>query len=177
VHRIDKETSGILLIAKNRDAAITLTKAFADRIIKKEYIAILHGVPCDNSGVIDIAIDGKSAHTEYDVLSYNGQYSIVSFLPLTGRMHQIRVHASSLGCPIVGDKIYNNVNDDSEHMMLHAYKIYVPALFATRDQKAHDQKNCDHKMIAADISKDMKKFIELSWKNNSELKKIQKIFL
>ncbi|GAB4165033.1 MAG: RluA family pseudouridine synthase [Rickettsiaceae bacterium] len=140
VHRLDKETSGILIIATGHDSAIRLGKAFKDKLIKKTYIALLCGKPSANEGVISNIIgkeksgayevvreqeSGKYAETFYKVLDNNHQFSLVEFKPTTGRTHQLRVHSKILGCPIVGDKKYGGV--DYSRMLLHAKELMIPA--------------------------------------------------
>ncbi len=118
VHRLDKGTSGILLIACGYDNAAKLGKAFQDKLIQKTYYAVVCGRPKESQGVIINYIgkdksgifeivkelkDGKRAETSYNVLKENHGYSLVEFKPATGRMHQLRVHSKILGCPILGD--------------------------------------------------------------------------
>jgi 23S rRNA pseudouridine1911/1915/1917 synthase len=120
VHRLDKETSGVLLVAKTDPAHSSLARAFASRAIKKRYVGFCFGVPQDPHGIIDIALArsrkepvkriadkaGKSSQTEYHVLGSRAGISFIQFLPHTGRTHQIRVHCSVSGFPIVADSLY-----------------------------------------------------------------------
>ena len=139
VHRLDKGTSGVLLIACGYDNAAKLAKAFRDKLIQKTYYAVLCGRPKDQQGVIINYIgkdrsgvfeivkelkDGKRAETSYNVLKENDGYSLVEFKPLTGRMHQLRVHSKILGCPILGDIKYGGLS--YKRMMLHAQQIVIP---------------------------------------------------
>lgn len=144
VHRLDKETSGVFLIAKNYLAAYKLTQAFKDKIIKKTYLAITLGIPLNISGEISNYIGknksgayetvredsefGKLALTKYEVIKSYGKISLIKFTPLTGRMHQLRLHALLLGCPIIGDSKYgNNISSTmSKKMLLHARSIILP---------------------------------------------------
>ena len=120
-HRIDRETSGVLLIARNREAASFLKRAFASRLVKKMYLALVHGIPDPPVGVIDAPMrlieskshlmmgvepDGLPAVTRYQVRTVFANHSLVEASPETGRQHQIRVHLAHLGHPIVGDKLY-----------------------------------------------------------------------
>ncbi|HEY5284305.1 MAG TPA: RluA family pseudouridine synthase [Polyangia bacterium] len=120
-HRIDRETSGVLLVARNREAASFLKRAFASRSVKKTYLALVHGIPEPPSGVIDapmrlieskshlmmgIKSDGLPAVTRYVVQKTFAQHALVEASPETGRQHQIRVHLAHIGHPIVGDKLY-----------------------------------------------------------------------
>ncbi len=121
VHRLDKETSGIMVVAKNDLAHRNLSDQFSNREIKKSYLALVHGVPKDEKGLIDIEIgrdknnktkisqnsnSPKSAITEWELRKAFGKFSLIEAKPLTGRTHQIRVHLSLLGHPILGDKVY-----------------------------------------------------------------------
>jgi 23S rRNA pseudouridine1911/1915/1917 synthase len=120
-HRIDRETSGVLLIARNLAAASFLKRGFAERAMKKTYLALVHGVPDEPAGVIDAPMrlldtrthikmgvepDGLPAVTRYQVRQTFAAHALVEAAPETGRQHQIRVHMAHLGCPIVGDKLY-----------------------------------------------------------------------
>jgi len=122
VNRLDRETSGVVLVSKTKDALRVLSKMFADRRVSKKYLAIVHGKPAEQSGIISepmkpsttgelrskqvIAEDGKVAETRYEVVQSWGDHSLIRLFPKTGRTHQLRVHCLSLGCPIVGDKLY-----------------------------------------------------------------------
>jgi len=120
-HRIDRETSGVLLIARTREAASFLKRAFASRLVKKTYLALVHGIPASSSGVIDAPMrliesrshlmmgvedDGLPSVTRYRVQQTFARHALVEAAPETGRQHQIRVHLAHLGHPIVGDKLY-----------------------------------------------------------------------
>jgi 23S rRNA pseudouridine1911/1915/1917 synthase len=120
-HRIDRETSGVLLIARTAEAASFLKRAFASRAVKKTYLALVHGVPEPPAGVIDapmrlldtrthikmgVTDDGLPAVTRYRVLRAFARHALVEAAPETGRQHQIRVHLAHLGHPLVGDKLY-----------------------------------------------------------------------
>ena len=139
VHRLDMATSGLLVAAKSMEVYKELQRQFATREVKKQYTAILEGVPQKHEGVIELPIatdydnrpcqkvdllNGKPAITRYkvvDVLERNGgSCAVVCFEPVTGRTHQLRVHAAhrdGLDCPIVGDALYGKLN---ERLMLHA---------------------------------------------------------
>jgi 23S rRNA pseudouridine1911/1915/1917 synthase len=120
-HRIDRETSGVLLIARTAQAASFLKRSFASRDVKKMYLALVHGVPEPATGVIDAPMrlldtrthikmgveeGGLPAVTRYAVSQVFAHHALVEALPETGRQHQIRVHLAHLGHPIVGDKLY-----------------------------------------------------------------------
>ncbi len=123
VHRIDKDTSGILVIAKNDEAHNSLAQQFKEHTIKREYYALVEGKFSKSEGTVDkpigrnkkdrlkmaIVEDGKRAVTHYEVLEqYNNGTALVKCRLETGRTHQIRVHMSSIGHPLVGDPIYGN---------------------------------------------------------------------
>ena len=139
VHRLDKNTSGLLLIAKNDFAHNSLAKQIAEKTCKRTYIALLEGTLKEQEGVISTHIardkkhrtlmnvcpetEGKLAITEYKVLKYYKGYTLVEFNLKTGRTHQIRVHASRvLHRPIVGDREYNPTTKINGQL-LHAYKL------------------------------------------------------
>jgi 23S rRNA pseudouridine955/2504/2580 synthase len=150
-HRLDKETSGLLLIAKSKDVAYKLFTGFKDRLIRKTYLAILDGIPKQKSGQISSHIakvesknfqkvlnnveNGKLAVTDYKVLKVEGKYSLTEFNPLTGRMHQIRVHAQSLGCPILGDDKYGKPNSQYKNLFLHATELIIPVDLLGKEHK------------------------------------------
>lgn len=127
VHRIDKDTSGLLLLAKNVETSMKLTEMFKKREVHKRYLAILSGIPLKKSGTIKTYIflskednlaynartteermNGKEAISKYNVLKVNKvkNISLVEFFPLTGRKHQIRLHAQHIKCPIMFDEKY-----------------------------------------------------------------------
>jgi 23S rRNA pseudouridine1911/1915/1917 synthase len=119
VHRLDKETSGVIIIAKNENAFHALQKQFFDRTVKKKYIALVHG-KVEASGVIDAKVgrlpwkrtkfgvleDGRPALTNYKVTKNFTDYSLLEVAPETGRTHQIRIHLKHIGHPIVSDPLY-----------------------------------------------------------------------
>ena len=138
VHRLDMATSGILMIAKSKDAHEHLQKQFLSKEIQKEYTAVLEGHVTDNSGIIDLPLRtdfedrprqmvcydyGKSSQTKYEVQSRNENETIVKFQPFTGRTHQLRVHAAhidGLNTAIKGDDLYGKPSD---RLFLHASKL------------------------------------------------------
>ena len=139
VHRIDKDTSGLLIIAKNDKAHINLSEQIKNREITKKYVALVRGIVKENSATIDMPIgrsnkdrkkmavkkDGKNAITHFNVIKrYNG-YTYLDIKIDTGRTHQIRVHLSEIGYPIVGDSVYSNGKNPFgvEGQMLHAKSI------------------------------------------------------
>ena len=137
VHRLDRDTSGLLIIAKNPESATHLQRQFAERTAKKTYIAITDGKPKLNAAKIDLPIgrnpsapstfridpNGKPAQTTYHVLAENDAQSLVELKPTTGRTHQLRVHLAHLNAPILGDRVYGKPSDC--RMMLHAQKLEI----------------------------------------------------
>ena len=137
VHRLDRDTSGLLIIAKNSESAAHLQRQFAERTAKKTYIAITDGKPKLNAAKIDLPIgrnpsapstfridpNGKPAQTTYHVLAKNDTQSLVELKPTTGRTHQLRVHLAHLNAPILGDRVYGKSSDC--RMMLHAQKLEI----------------------------------------------------
>ena len=137
VHRLDRDTSGLLIIAKNPESAAHLQRQFAERTAKKTYIAITDGKPKLNAAKIDLPIgrnpsapstfridpNGKPAQTTYHVLAENDAQSLVELKPTTGRTHQLRVHLAHLNAPILGDRVYGKSSDC--RMMLHAQKLEI----------------------------------------------------
>ncbi len=145
VHRLDKDTSGILLIAKNNQSADQLTLAFKNKEIDKTYLALVYNIVKKDNGIIDIPlikknlgkndkvlpdfIDGKSAVTNYEVLHRFTDFTLLKLTPITGRTHQLRVHCKEIGYPILNDVKYGGTKvlrkELSPRLCLHAYKITV----------------------------------------------------
>ena len=138
VHRLDQATSGLVVFAKSKEAQSALRQQFEQRTVSKTYIALLDGKPLKEKGIIDLPLrpdlddrprqvvdyeHGKRAVTQYRVLEHRGNRTLVEFKPLTGRTHQLRVHAShpqGLHCPIVGDMLYGTA---APRLYLHAQSI------------------------------------------------------
>ena len=139
VHRLDKDTSGLLVIAKNDFAHVELSKQIADKTCKRIYLALLNGNLPNDTGVIKnslgrdnrnrlrftvVETGGKYAETHYTVLKRFKEYCLVQFELKTGRTHQIRVHAKHLNHPIVGDDLYNGKSKfKTDGQMLHAHTL------------------------------------------------------
>lgn len=109
-HRLDKATSGCILIAKTKTAQIEIGRQFTSKELQKEYITIVHGELSDE-GFIDSNINGQEAYTRYEKVKHINSkhkraYSLIKAFPQTGRTHQLRIHFASLGHPILGDKLY-----------------------------------------------------------------------
>ena len=134
VHRLDKDTSGVFIMAKTRESAQLLTSLFRLRKVHKTYLAICHGEIDKNSGVWDddlIRYDGETkiiekAKTLYNVLDKNSEASLLELKPITGRKHQLRKQLYALGQPIFGDvkyKLSNSNKGINKNLMLHSYQI------------------------------------------------------
>ena len=134
VHRLDKDTSGVFIIAKHRESAQLLTSLFRLRKVHKTYLAICHGELKESSGEWNndlIRYDNdkeiiEKARTLYKVLDKNSICSLVEMKPITGRKHQLRKQLHAVGCPIYGDKKYKLSNTDkaiNKNLMLHSYQI------------------------------------------------------
>ena len=139
VHRLDKDTSGVMIIAKNRKFAQLFTSLFRIRKIYKTYIAICLGEMKDNKGKLVHQLEKieknkkiyEEAVTNYKVINKNSKYSLIELKPITGRKHQLRKQTSLIGHPIVGDKKYSYFKNSSKNLMLHASYIY----FKINDKK------------------------------------------
>jgi tRNA pseudouridine32 synthase/23S rRNA pseudouridine746 synthase len=148
VHRLDRDTSGCLLLSRNPKAHARLQQAFEQGLVRKRYLAVLEGVVEGESGLIDLALakvsteetgwrmvgdplgakGSKASRTAWRVLSIKDGRSFVEFIPETGRTHQIRVHAAeALGAAVVGDPIYGNgTKAAGAATLLHAAELMVP---------------------------------------------------
>lgn len=179
VHRLDKETSGLMAFAKNDAALSHISQLFENRSVSKKYHGIVEGTMTNDEGTIEGAIqavpkkrgryevnkDGKESSTDYKVLEKFKLYSLVEFAPLTGRTHQIRVHAAYIGYPILADKFYgysdsfklssikrkkfNLKREDTERPLLTRHALHAYSL------EFQDQKGITIK-AEAPIPKDMK---------------------
>ncbi len=144
VHRLDKDTSGVMVIAKNREAHLALTKEFSEHTNEKYYCAIANGFFSESSGYIERRIvrdknnrkkftvtdnksEGKDALTKYRVISQNSEYAFLILRLYTGRTHQIRVHLSSINHPVLGDPIYSRVDKKYKDatLMLHSFRLVI----------------------------------------------------
>lgn len=137
VHRLDRDTSGIMIGARNEETATMLQKQFADRKTKKEYRAVVTGHPKQDEALVDLPIgrnptapstfrvdaSGKSAQTTYKVIESGDISTLVELRPRTGRTHQLRVHMQYLGTPIVGDRVYGGA--PANRLYLHAQSLEV----------------------------------------------------
>lgn len=143
VHRLDKDTSGLVVFAKNDQAMAELQRQFKARLVHKTYLALVNGSPATDEGMIDAAIGrdlrerkrmavvpdhkGRPARTRFSQLGRMGEYSLLAVQPETGRTHQIRVHLAYLGFPVAGDRVYGSRHqpDWLGRQMLHAWRLGV----------------------------------------------------
>ena len=137
VHRLDKDTSGVMLVAKNRAAYLNLVNQFRTRAVVKTYLVLVKGQLTPESGLIeaDIGRDprnrqrmavvsrGREARTEYRVVRYLGDHTLLEVKPETGRTHQIRVHLGAIGYPVAGDKVYGVKSPYLSRQFLHASRL------------------------------------------------------
>ncbi|MFZ2494545.1 MAG: RluA family pseudouridine synthase [Candidatus Saccharimonadales bacterium] len=161
VHRLDRDTSGIMIAAKDATTKHALQKQFQDRKAHKTYIAIVRGVPKHHEANIDLPIarnpknpssfrvdpKGKSAQTHYEVICSNENMSVVRLKPVTGRTHQLRVHMAHIGTPIVGDKVYEGGKSPIDRLCLHAEQLEITIPTSQR------------KTFTADLPDDMQELI------------------
>lgn len=162
VTRLDRFTSGLVLVAKHRLANSWLNQQLADGRLSKRYLAIVSGTLPDDHGMIDapirradegfnqiIAADGKFAQTEYWVRQRGDDWTLVEVLLHTGRTHQIRVHFQSIGHPLLGDELYGGDMSSIDRQALHAYRL-----------KFVDPVTDEHRQFEADLPADMKRIVE-----------------
>ena len=129
VHRLDKDTSGLMIISKNLVTTKIFSKLFNEKKVQKIYLAICQGLPKKLNSIIKTQIQiekdknfYREAITKYNVINYNKNFSFITFQPYTGRKHQLRILSKSIGCPIVGDKKFNiDKKLKNEELKLNAY--------------------------------------------------------
>lgn len=188
VHRLDRDTSGLILFAKNEATHKYLSQLFEQRRIEKNYLGIVRGSMPDKKGSINEAIaehpfrkgemavskKGKPSLTDYEVLKDHGIYSLVNFDIHSGRTHQIRVHAKFIGHPIVGDSVYG----DGKPVLLSSFKKKYKLSQSAEEERpiinrlalhSHrlaftDQQGQKH-IIEAELPKDMKALLQQLKKN------------
>ena len=175
VNRLDNNTSGIVLVAKNRLSAGRLSNDIAKKKISKSYLAVLHGVPEDECGEICAPIkreqdsiirrivseDGAYSLTKYRTIFSNGMYSLVEATPVTGRTHQLRVHFAHIGHPICGDTLYGHPSEFIDRQALHAYKL--------KFSHPYDSKEI---MLTAKPPKDFLKLCEILFGKNIDFERL-----
>ncbi len=137
VHRLDKDTSGLMIAAKTEHAHHNLSRQIKDRAVGKGYLALVEGAPAQDSGVIDVPIgrdprrrtrmavtaDGRQSRTGYRILERAGRYSLLELRLHTGRTHQARVHLAWLGHPLLGDAVYGKRSRLLPRHFLHAHRL------------------------------------------------------
>lgn len=147
VHRLDRDTSGVIICAKDSETKGKLQKQFQDRKAHKTYLAIVRGTPKKTAATLDLPIErnpkkpsthrvgvnGKSAITRYEVLGTNGTFSVVRLHPETGRTHQLRVHMAYIGTPIVGDRLYGTEKSPINRLCLHAEQLEITIPVSRRE--------------------------------------------
>lgn len=140
VHRLDRDTSGVIILAKNEETQSMLRRQFQDRKTHKTYYAVVSGQPKLDAARIDLPMmrdlkrpttfrvdpNGKPAETFYKVLKTDGKHSLVELKPTTGRTHQLRVHMKYLGHPILGDPVYGEEKADRLYLHAGALEITLP---------------------------------------------------
>lgn len=138
-HRLDRDTSGVIAVAKNLETKGFLQKQFQERHAHKVYYAIVEGEPQQPHAIISVPLtrnlkypttfipdpDGREAITEYEVLDSKNGLSLIKLKPKTGRAHQLRIHMNYIGCPILGDKVYNPKGRKADRMYLHAQSLEI----------------------------------------------------
>lgn len=139
VHRLDRDTSGVIICAKDSETKGKLQKQFQDRKAHKTYLAIVRGTPKKPAATLDLPIErnpkkpsthrvgvnGRVAITRYEVVATNGTFSVVRLHPETGRTHQLRVHMAYVGTPIVGDRLYGSEKSPINRLCLHAESLEI----------------------------------------------------
>ena len=137
VHRLDKDTSGVMLVAKNKTAEANLSDQFKAHSVDKAYLVLVKGRLTPEQGIIEapmgrdprnrkrmaVVTEGREARTEYRVIKYIGDYTLLEVMPETGRTHQIRVHLSAIGYPVVGDKVYGVKSPHLSRQFMHASRL------------------------------------------------------
>lgn len=142
VHRLDRDTSGVMIFALDAETQRALSRQFEERRVEKIYHARVHGCPEQDEGLIDLPLrrdmehslppryrvdreQGREARTRWEVLERDKPQSLLALYPETGRSHQLRVHLSEIAHPIVGDPIYGLTDDPAPRLMLHAVQLQV----------------------------------------------------
>ena len=178
VHRLDKDTSGVMVFAKNEETHKFLNKQFANREVEKIYWAFVQNTPEIESGMIDMPIlndirksgkmhiskDGKPAQTKFKILTNYGNICLMAFSPITGRTHQIRVHSKYMGCPLLIDSLYANKSEfflssikrkyqsgeyEDEKPFIHRLTLHAKSIKFTLP-------NGETKFIESELPKDLK---------------------
>jgi 23S rRNA pseudouridine1911/1915/1917 synthase len=182
VHRLDKDTSGLLVVAKNDQAHAALAGQFTQRQVEKDYLALVHGIVAEEEGRIEVplarssagikiapAISGRRAVTEFRVLArYPLGFSLLKLHPETGRTHQLRVHLAFIGHPIVGDPLYGPSNPwGLEGQLLHAQRLAFRHPTRGQEMVFETPLPSDFERILALLGEPVDKGGEASYKGNS----------
>lgn len=168
VHRLDRDTSGVVILAKNEATRTMLRKQFQERKTHKTYVAIVDGLPKNEEAIINLPIarnikhpttfmvdpKGKPAETYYKVLEHKNNKSMLLLKPVTGRTHQLRVHLKYIGCPIVGDPIYNPESKGSR-LFLHAKSLEITIPNTSKNGTDGERRTFEAK-IPVEFDKEMK---------------------
>ncbi|MCP5090944.1 MAG: RNA pseudouridine synthase, partial [Gammaproteobacteria bacterium] len=142
VHRLDRETSGVMVVALTERALDHLQDQFRNRSVRKRYVALVHGSPSEDRFSVDaplgtvpgqrdlqgIQAAGREAHTDFEVMRRWGNFALVHCHPTTGRRHQLRVHLWSQGLPIAGDKLYRPEDKNSNAKGLRSHALHCESL-------------------------------------------------
>jgi 23S rRNA pseudouridine1911/1915/1917 synthase len=150
-HRLDRETSGLIIYAKGKSVEKKMADAFRDRRVAKKYIAFVHGKLAHPEGKIDFAIEGKSALTKYKLLQEKSNYSVVEVSPVTGRTNQIRIHFKGIQHPLVGEDKFIFRKDFSlrfKRVCLEAKELYFRHPLTGKDLK-----------ISIELAQDLQDFL------------------
>ena len=161
VHRLDRDTSGVIIVAKNFATKGALQKQFQQRKTHKTYYAVVEGIPKQPHAIINIPLarnlkkpptfmpdeNGREAITEYKVIAQGEKRALLELKPQTGRTHQLRIHLAHIGTPILGDKVYNPKGHKADRMYLHAASLEI-----TIPGKEHGER----KTFTAELPEDFK---------------------
>ena len=173
VHRLDKETAGLLIISKNYKSTKIIGQLFKDHEIKKNYLALCQGIPQNKNSIIKLGIKNKNSNkkletiTKYKVINISKKICLVLYQPLTGRTHQLRIVSKYLNCPIIGDRKYS-INNEYLKEPLNLNAFYLKFTFKNHQYEFHSR-------IPTHIIKFMKK-INMQIPTKEELKNLLEIF-
>jgi 23S rRNA pseudouridine1911/1915/1917 synthase len=128
-HRLDRETSGLIIYAKGKSIQQKMMEEFKDRKVSKTYVAFVQGSPSEKEGEISLTLEGKPAITKYKLLEIRKDFAILELSPLTGRTNQIRIHLKHIGLPILGETKYAFRRDfkiKAKRLCLQAQELHFP---------------------------------------------------
>lgn len=151
-HRLDRQTSGLLIYAKTKTIEQKMADAFRDRKVSKKYIAFVHGKLAHPQGVINSAVEGKSALTKYKVIQKKSNYSVVEVVPTTGRTNQIRIHFKNIQHPLVGEDKFVFRKDFALRFKRVCLQAQELEFWHPVTQK--------HLFLRVDLALDLKKFLQ-----------------